>query len=85
MPTNELLTNDKIKAYKNNGKERNAILSHLTNLELVKVMSYKSTKYISKKMESIYEGDDKVKQVKIKNYKAKFENLRMSKDEDITA
>jgi hypothetical protein len=56
MPTNVLTIDDE-----KNGKERYDLLSGLANLEFLKVMSYKSTKEIWKNLESIYEGDDKVK------------------------
>jgi hypothetical protein len=44
QPTNCMKSNDEIKDYENNEKERNAIFSGLSNSELGKVISLKYTK-----------------------------------------
>ena len=37
------------------------------------------------KIQTTYEGDNKVKEVKLQTYRGKFEQLRMNEDEDIPA
>ena len=37
------------------------------------------------KLENLYEGDEKVKQVKLQLHRAKFENLKMKESENIAA
>lgn len=64
MPNGGPSTDDEIKAYENNGKARYALLSGLSNIELVKVMNLKSVRDIWKKLESIYEGDNKTSKLR---------------------
>ena len=45
----------------------------------------KSAKEIWDKLRNIYEGDSKVKETKIQTYRGQLEQLKMKKDEDITA
>lgn len=73
---------NKIRLYKNNDKARNTIMSGLVGSKLVKMMHCGTTKEIWEKLNNIYEGDDKVEKIKMKNFKLKFENLRMSEYED---
>jgi len=42
-----------------------------------------SAKEVWEKLQNIYEGDDKVKQVKLQLHRAKFENLNMKEGENI--
>lgn len=56
--------------YENNAKDKNAILSGLSDIEFVKVMHYTSTKATWDKLQSIYEGDTKVKEAKLQNLRA---------------
>ena len=37
------------------------------------------------KLKNIYEGDEKVKQVKLQEHRAKFENIKMKESENIEA
>jgi uncharacterized lipoprotein YehR (DUF1307 family) len=48
-----------------------------------KVMGCNTAKEVWDKLKSIYEGDPKVKQVKLQRHKAEFENLKMDEKEDI--
>ncbi len=63
-------TNVDEKAYTNDAKALNAILNGLGNSVFVKVMHCKTSKEIWDKLESIYEGDAKVKGEKLQTYKA---------------
>jgi SepF-like predicted cell division protein (DUF552 family) len=49
----------------------------------VKVIHCNTTKDLWNKIQNIYEGDAKVKRAKLKNIRAKFEQLKMKEDEDI--
>lgn len=69
--------------YENNAKAKNAILSGLFDIEFVKVMHCASTKETWDKIQSIYEGDTKVKDAKLKNVRAQFENLKIKDEENI--
>lgn len=51
----------------------------------MKVVNLISARDIWTRLESIYEGNDKVKQAKMLNLKIIFENLQMFKDENITS
>ena len=73
------------KLIENNEKEKTTILCGLTNLIFTKVMHCKSTKEIWDKLQNIYEGDEKVKRVKLQVYKGWFESLHMEEDETIAA
>jgi uncharacterized lipoprotein YehR (DUF1307 family) len=46
-------------------------------------MGYNTAKEVWDKLKSIYEGDPKVKQVKLQRHRAEFENLKMNEKEDI--
>ena len=63
VPTN---ANDKL-TYELDKKARYALLYGLTKDVFVKVVYCKSTNDIWKKLEAIYQGDEKVKRVKIVN------------------
>ena len=49
----------------NDSKAQNALYSGLVDGELVKVMMCKTTKEIWDKLQSIHEGDDKIKEAKL--------------------
>jgi hypothetical protein len=51
----------------------------------IKVMGCITAKEGWDKLKSIYEGDPKVKQVKLQRHRAEFENLKMDEKEDIAA
>jgi hypothetical protein len=46
-------------------------------------MHCKSTKEIWDRLEVVYEGDSKVKEVKLQTYRTQFENLKMKEEENI--
>ena len=65
------------KLYEDNSKAMNAILSGQTETIFVKVMQCETAKAIWEKLNNIYEGDDKVKGLKLQTYRGQFENLKM--------
>jgi hypothetical protein len=64
-------------------KARHVILSGLTPTVSSKVMGCNTTKEVWDKLKNIYEGDLKVKHVKLQQHRAQFENLKMDEKEDI--
>ena len=62
----------------------NTILSNLVETVFVKVMHCETMKEIWDKLKKNYEGDDKVKGVKLQTYRGQFENLKMKGEESIT-
>ena len=50
-----------------------------------KVRCCTSAKEVWDKLKKIYEGDEKVKQVKLQLHRAKFENMKMKESENIAA
>lgn len=46
-------------------------------------MDCKSAKSIWDKLSSIYEGDEKVKEAKLQNFRTKFESLKMTEEERV--
>ena len=71
------------KLFENDSKARNALMCGLSDSELVKVMSCKTSKEIWDKLQSIYEGDKKIKEAKLQTYRAQFESLKMTNSETI--
>jgi uncharacterized lipoprotein YehR (DUF1307 family) len=67
-----------------NSKDRHVILAALAPTIARKVMAYNTAKEVWEKLKSIYEGDPKVKQVKLQRHRAEFENLKMNEKEDIS-
>ena len=59
-----------------NAKAMNALLSGFCEAEFIKVMHNKTTKEIWDTLESIHEGDKKVKIYKLQVYRAQFENIK---------
>jgi hypothetical protein len=51
----------------------------------MKVMNYSFVMDVWEKISNVYEGDNKVKKVNIKNFKRKSKTLRMKKDDNITS
>lgn len=49
----------------------------------MKVMQHESAKDMWDKLQTIYEGDEKVKEAKLHTYKAQFQGLKMEEDENI--
>jgi hypothetical protein len=66
-----------------NSKARHVILEALAPTIASKVMGCNTAKEVWDKLKSIYEGDTKVKQVKLQRHRVEFENLKMNEKEDI--
>jgi hypothetical protein len=66
-----------------NSKSRHVILGALAPTIGSKVMGCNTAKEVWDKLKSIYEGDPKVKKVKLQRHRAEFENLKMDEKEDI--
>jgi hypothetical protein len=64
-----------------NSKAMNVILSGLAEAEFVKVVHLDYAKGMWDKLISSYEGNEKVKDVKLQTYRLKFEQLKMNEDE----
>jgi hypothetical protein len=69
----------------NNSKATNSLLNGLSETIFTKVAHCKSAKEIWDKLRNIYEGDTKVKEEKLQNYRGRFEQLKMKEDENIVA
>ena len=72
-----------IKKFGYNVKVVNAILVVLAGIVFAKVMHCKTTKEIWDKLQTIYEGDIKVKRAKLQIFKTQFESLKMKEEENI--
>ena len=66
-----------------NSKARHVIIVLLAPTISRKVMGCNTAKEVWDKLKSIYEGDPKVKQVKLQRHREEFENLKMNENEDI--
>ena len=75
--------NDK-HTYELDKRERYSLLCHPTKDVFAKVVYCKSTNDIWVKLETIYQGDEKVKESKLLTLKKQFDNLKMSEDENIS-
>lgn len=62
-----------------------AILVGLSNTKFVKVMHCKLAKDLWDKLKNYYEGNDKIKEAKLQNYRGQFESLKMEEDENIAS
>jgi hypothetical protein len=79
-----LPTNDKaVKLGQNNSKSKSSLLNGLSEMIFTKDAHCKSAKEIWDKLQSIYEGDSKVKAIKLQTYRGHFEQLKMKEDENI--
>jgi hypothetical protein len=85
VPANPPTNTHGMKAYENNSKAMDAILSGLTKTIFVKVMHCETAKEIWDKLKNIYQGDDKVKGPKLQTCRGQFENLKMKEKENIAA
>jgi hypothetical protein len=65
VPKNTPTDPDEKKLMRCNSKPRHVIISGLTPTVSSKVMSWSTTKEVWDKIQNIYEGDPKVKQVKL--------------------
>jgi hypothetical protein len=78
-------TNDKaMKLSQKNSKATNALLNGIGEWVFTKFSHCKSAKEIWDKLQNIYEGDSKVKVVKLLTYKGQFEQLKMKEYENIS-
>ena len=75
---------EEIKKIGCNAKDVNAILDRLARIDFSKVMHCKTTKDIWDKLDTIYEGDIKVKRAKLHNFKTQFESLKLKEEENIS-
>jgi uncharacterized lipoprotein YehR (DUF1307 family) len=66
-----------------NSKSIHVILEALAPTIASKVMGCNTAKEVWDKLKSIYEGDQKVKKVKVQRHRVEFENLKMNEKEDI--
>ena len=66
-------------------KARYALLCGLSRDVFAKVIYCKSANDIWVKLETIYQGDEKVKESKLISLKTQFDNLKMNEDETIVA
>ena len=73
------------KQYEINVKAVTILLGSLSKLKFVKVMQLKSTKEIWDKIVLSYEGDSKVKRVKLQTLIIQYETLNMNSDESIAS
>ncbi|XP_043710374.1 uncharacterized protein LOC122659308 [Telopea speciosissima] len=80
-----LIENAQKKAYKNDSKAQNALMSGLVDSELLKVMGCTTAKQIEDKLCSVHEGDGKIKEAKLQTHRAQFKCLKMAEDETIKA
>jgi hypothetical protein len=67
-----------------NAKGMNVILNGLAEAEFVKVMHLQTAKEMWDKLISNYEGNEKVKYVKLQTFKLKFEQIKMNEDETVS-
>lgn len=74
---------DAKKGYENNVKAKHVILSGLSNNEFVKLMHCASTKETWDKMQRLFEGDAKVKEVRLQALRGQLEGIKMKDDEKI--
>jgi hypothetical protein len=84
IPNNASTDPTKKKLMSCNSKARHVILAALAPTIASKFMGYSTAKEVWDKLKSIYEGDPKVKQVKLQRHRAEFENLKMNEKEDIS-
>jgi hypothetical protein len=66
-----------MKLSQNNSKSTNALLNGLGESVYAKLVHCKSSKDIWDKLQNIYEGDSKVKAVKLQTYRGQFKQLKM--------
>jgi hypothetical protein len=66
-----------------NSKSRHVILGAFPPTTTSKVMGYNTAKEVWDKLKSMYEGNPKVKKVKLQRHRAEFENLKMDEKEYI--
>ena len=85
VPNTVPIDADELAQYNNNSKAENHLLGAIDEFVFNKVMNCPSAKEMWDKLQTIYEGDSKVKEAKLQTYRGQFEHLRMNEDEDIVA
>jgi molybdenum cofactor biosynthesis enzyme MoaA len=78
VATNIHLDQNEKKLMSCNSKAIHVILATLAPKITSKVMGCNTAKEVWDKLKNIYEGDPKVKQVKLQRHRAEFENLKMN-------
>ncbi|XP_043714575.1 uncharacterized protein LOC122662937 [Telopea speciosissima] len=82
-PTTPLTDNEAKKAYGNNLRALNAIMLGLSKDVMAKVMDCNTAKKVWDRLKNIYKGDAKIKKAKLQIFRAQFESLKMTEEEDI--
>ena len=82
-PKTPPIDHDEKKSYSYNYKARHNILNALSPTIQDKVICCNSAKEVWDKLKNLYEGNEKVKQVKLQLHRAKFENMQMKESENI--
>ncbi|XP_059069957.1 uncharacterized protein LOC131859824 [Cryptomeria japonica] len=85
MPKTIPIDPDDKTTYELDKRAKFSILCGLTKDVFVKVMYCNSASDIWVKLETIYQGDEKVKESKLITLKTQFDNLKMNEDENIAA
>ena len=76
-PTIDITDINELKKYEVENKAKNALMSALTDAKLARVSGCESAKVVWDKLKGTYEGDDKIKEVKLQHFRAQFEGIRM--------
>ena len=63
-------------------KAKNAILCRLVDAKFTKVMQCTTTKELWDNLQSIYQGNDKVRKFKLQTLSMQFETIKMKEEED---
>ena len=82
VPKNPPIDIDQTKLFSCNSKPPHIIMDGFSRTIKSKVMSCTIAKEYWDKLKTMYEGDDKIKQVKLQKYRVQFENLKMDEKED---
>ncbi|XP_043687750.1 uncharacterized protein LOC122638968 [Telopea speciosissima] len=82
-PTTDIFVESEMKKLENDAKAPNALHSSLSINEFTRVVGCATSKKIWDKLQSIYEGDERIKEAKLQHYMAQFEGLKMTEEETI--
>ncbi|XP_057821433.1 uncharacterized protein LOC131034089 [Cryptomeria japonica] len=85
VPQNPPSTTNEKRAFESNAKAMNAILCGLSKSEFVKVMQCDTVQAMWDKLKNAYEGDEKVKKVKLQTHGMQFFSLKMKEEENVAA
>ncbi|XP_043710218.1 uncharacterized protein LOC122659136 [Telopea speciosissima] len=83
IPTPDITDATELRKYDNDSKAKNTLLSALINTEFARVIGCETTNEVWKKLQSIHEGDEKIKEDKLLHFRAQFESLKMSDGDSI--